>query len=44
MTSWQASYPVQVFRFHIDFTEDRLSGSNQTIKTYAVVPFQNVRD
>lgn len=32
MTNWRASYPLQVFRFQIDFTEDRLSGSNQTIE------------
>jgi phage tail-like protein len=32
MTSWSAGYPLQVFRFQVDFTEARLSGTNQPIQ------------
>ena len=31
MSNWTDSYPLQVFRFQVDFTEARLSGTNQTI-------------
>jgi len=32
MDAWISNYPLQVFRFQVDFTEARLSGSDQGIE------------